>query len=372
MFSRILRSGLGCLMLVCFVQGAWAADADTLQIGLCGGKGAEVSLGQLANGQVCLRVSNPTLKTRVLVQIRVIGFHLRKPDGSISSVKVSVESRANLSIAGLDSESLSLGLEGSDKKQIFNIMPGTYTGVIAITDTDPETKPPTQRVVPFNLQLTVSGPHSAVASLTRWVYRRFPWAHVNNFRFAAPLSEPVGRPVNSRRYVLQTDRGHTAIVTPITAEANAAVEEVPFEVSEFDKAGKYEGQIEMAAADGNTVTATINVKDCFVWPLLVMLLGVLIAQVTKQSVKYIMGAADKSNQLFGQYLIGLAHGELFRSAVALVLAFLTAFKTLYIGKAFGTPSDYIDIFMSGTAVKLSVDLLAFGVVYAVRRRSSSA
>jgi hypothetical protein len=363
---------LGNVLITCGVQGAWAADPDLLQPSLCGATSTEVSLSQVLNGQVCVRVNNPTAKRRVLIQIGVTGFHLRKPDGSASPVKVSVESPSNLPIAAFESVTLGVALQGPDKIQLRNILPSSYPGVIAITYTDADARPPVPSVVPFSLQLTVPGPRSAVTGITRWVYRDLPWTHVTNYRFEVPLSELTARPFDTRRYVLQTDRGHTAIVNPVVGDASAPVEDLIFAVSDLDKAGKYDGKIELAPGEGNAVTASINVKDCFIWPLLVMTLGVLTAQATKQSVKYMMGTADKKNQSLIRYLIASSDSEVFRSVAALVIAFLTAFKTLYIGKAFGTPSDYIDMFLSGTAVKLSVDLFAFGIVEAIRRKDRNA
>lgn len=58
-----------------------------------------------------------------------------------------------------------------------------------------------------------------------------------------------------------------------------------------------------------------------------MTLGVLTAQATKQSVKYMMGTADTKHQSLIRYLIASSESEVFRSVAALVIAFLTAFKT---------------------------------------------
>ena len=226
------------------------------------------------------------------------------------------------------------------------------------------------RSPPLTVRLTVPGPQSAVANLTAWAYRAWPGAQVGNYRFAVPLTEEAVRPLSNRRYVLQTDTGSTAIVNSVTADASTPVQNLSFVISDFASAGKYDGQIGVSPDEGNGVRVSINVKDYFVWPLLAMLMGILIDQLTKQGVKYMMKAADKrDHQSLIRYLMGPSEGELLRSAGALLIAILTAFKTLYIGRPFGTPSDYIDIFLSGAAVKVSVDLFAFGVVQAFRVQS---
>lgn len=340
-----------------------------LQIELCASKAAEISPDQILSGQTCARVTNPTEKTRVLSNLRLTDFHLRKPDGSASNARVSLaDPPKSVAIPSLESVTLLFRFDNPDDKQVRGIQPSTYVALLTGSDTDNGASPPSSREIPpLTVRLTVPGPQAAVANLTAWAYREWPWAKVENYRFSVPLTEEAVRPLSNRRYVIQTDAGSIAIVNSDPADARAPVQDLSFVISDFAGAGKYNGQIGVSPEEANGVTVSINVKDYFVWPLLALMLGVLIAHLTKQSVKYMMEPAGKRDQQsFIRYLTGPSTGELFRLTAGLLIAILTAFKTLYIGKPFGTPSDYIDIVLSGAAVKVSVDLFAFGVVQVFR------
>jgi hypothetical protein len=343
-----------------------------LQMELCASKASEVSPDQILSGQACAKVTNPTGKTRMLSNLHLTDFHFRKPDGLTSDARVLlVDPPKSVAIASLESMTLLLKFDSLDDKQVRGIQPSTYVAFLSGSDTDNATSPPSLREIPpLTVRLTVPGPKAAVANLTAWAYREWPWAEVENYRFTIPLAEETVWPYSNRRYVLQTETGSIAIVNSVPADARVPVQDLSFVIGDFANAGKYSGQVGVSPDESNGVVVNINVKDHFVWPLLVMMLGILIAHLAKQSVQYMMEPSDKPvHESLMRYLVRPSTGDVFRSGTALLIAILTAFKTLYVGKPFGTLSDYINIVLSGAAVKVSVDLFAFGMLRALHFQS---
>jgi hypothetical protein len=87
----------------------------------------------------------------------------------------------------------------------------------------------------------------------------------------APGAEPPGIPVPRRIGVMTSGRGDTADVVRTGDE---------FFIQGADRTGEYTGSVDLAPnRPGGEAQATLRVRDLFVWPLLVLLLGLVIVHL---------------------------------------------------------------------------------------------
>jgi len=314
---------------------------------------------------------NSTPASRFASNVRLTDFHLIRSTGTGAAVRLSAASPPNIvEVAAFESVVLPLTLTTGDGKKVDDLRPGTYRGVLFATDTDKSTGGKAQQIS-GNIVFVVPPPAPAVSSMTLWVYRSCPWGVAQNYTFNVPLAQKANPDLDEQRFVLQNDDGVLATVHRTALDKAGPIEDFPFRIDRLTDAGKYQGKIAVSAGTSGALQVNVNLTDHAAWPFLTMLLGVLIAQFAKQVLKYSAKAkSDKESTSFILYVLFPSSGEVLRTLIALLIAFVTAFKSFYVGRPFGTSMDYINMFLSGTAVKLSVDFVAFAALRLTGRSPS--
>lgn len=161
----------------------------------------------------------------------------------------------------------------------FKLQPGSYTAALVLEDADT-----TSKVVPITkqLQIVIPSVQPAISKATLIAVRIFPFTTDWRGSVVVPLKFPSAASelpnIEPKLSIIRREAGGSSTVTwkpvPDSTARNAELT-----VESLPSAGRYEGDLNFGSSQdkNSAVTVYVIAKDFILWPILVIVFGILLA-----------------------------------------------------------------------------------------------
>lgn len=301
------------------------------------------------------------------LQATLTGFNFRMNKTVVSDETVLRTPPSNISLEG--GNCAEVHIQATDGSVSDPPDPGEYTGQLVLADLDADII--VRRVVTIELRPLESAVDEIVLTATRWPLYfdiMLPTAYILNYptplsyqvisfdRPNLPLKPPGSNETlchlkNDTYLGIVYSEGHIGRVyvngMPDNNTSQDGVVLLPIRIEGLDAVGTYSGKLDLIGScnDGGTIPVKVEVTDNIWWAISTIVLGLLISFSVLQSrgktrVKTLLNKASEDRGVL--ILTG-------------VVAILTGLNQFYFDKTFGTPGDYIQLFVLGAGTYVAVN-----------------